>query len=148
MTFAGDPEYDDCAVVGFVEKVSCLIEKGERIVEARIDTGATKSSIDASLVEELNIGPVVGERIIRNAHGSERRKIVRVKIRIAGKTINAKFTIANRSRLRYPMLIGRNVLRKGFLIDPNKKNETKPKDQTDLSQHFTNSKKQKNNIQF
>ncbi|MFP4119339.1 MAG: RimK/LysX family protein [Candidatus Woesearchaeota archaeon] len=136
MTFAGDPEYDDCAVIGFVEKVSCLTEEGERIVDARIDTGATKSSIDASLVDELKIGPVVGERIIRNAHGSERRKMVRVKIRIAGKTITAKFTIANRSRLRYPMLIGRNVLRKGFLIDPNKKTNAKPKEQTELSQHF------------
>ncbi|MFW6378821.1 MAG: retroviral-like aspartic protease family protein, partial [Nanoarchaeota archaeon] len=98
MTFAGDPRYDDCAVIGFVEKVKCLTEKGNLTVSARIDTGATKSSIDATIVEQLGIGPVVGERTVRNAHGSERRKIVRIRINVAGKTINAKFTIANRSR--------------------------------------------------
>ena len=121
MVFADHPKYKDCAIVGFVERVICKSGKGDRSIEARVDTGATKSSIDSSLVEELGLGPVVGERIIRNAHGSERRKIIRIPIVISGKTITAKFTVANRSKLRYQMLIGRNVLRKGFLIDPTKK---------------------------
>lgn len=132
MTFAGNPKYDDYAVIGFVENVVVNTDEGEKIIPARIDTGATKSSIDASIVEELDKGPVVGERVIRNAHGSERRKIVRMKIKIEGKTVNAKFTIANRSQLKYPMLIGRNILKKKFLIDPNKKKGQKPKDQKEL----------------
>ena len=136
MTFANDPKYDEFAVVGFIEKVTCILENTKKVVNARIDTGATKSSIDEALVKELNIGPVVGERIIRNAHGSERRKVVRIQVQVAGKTTTAKFTVANRSQLKYQMLIGRNVLRKGFLIDPTKKIDAKPKEQTLLEQHF------------
>ena len=53
--------------------------------------------------------------------------------------IHAKFTIANRTQLSYPMLIGRNVLKKGFLIDPNK-NKEKPKDQREIAEFNTNDK--------
>ncbi|MGM5480605.1 MAG: RimK/LysX family protein [Nanobdellota archaeon] len=121
MTFAGDKKYDDCVVVGFVEHVTCFGKSEKKTLPARIDTGATKSSIDERIVKELDIGPFVGERIIRTVQGTQRRKIVRLKIRIGEKTVTTKFTVADRSQLKYPILIGRNILRKGFLIDPTKK---------------------------
>ena len=109
-------------VIGFLERVICIAKDGSRkIVKARIDTGATKSSIDQSLVEEMGWGPILGEKRIRNAHGYSLRQIVDGKIILAQKEITEHFNIANREHMTYPILIGRNVLRRGFLIDPNKK---------------------------
>lgn len=121
MTLAGDAKYKDRAVIGFIEPVTCINKRKRKHVRARIDSGATKSSIDEQLAKQLGIGPILGEKTIRNAHGSVKRKIVEVTILLSDKEITEKFTIADRSNLRFPVLIGRNVLRKGFLIDPNKK---------------------------
>lgn len=114
--------YDDRLIVGFLEWVDCKAKDGSlKTVKARIDSGATKSSIDEELVRELGWGPILGEKKIRNANGVTTRKIVDGHIIIAGKDILEHFTIANRSNMKYQVLIGRNVLRRGFLIDPNKK---------------------------
>ena len=117
-----DPKYEDRLVIGFLEWVHCRAKNGEDVVvKARIDSGATKSSIDKELVKKLGWGPVLGEKKVRNAHGYSMRKIVDGHITIADKDVLEHFTIANRTHMRYPILIGRNVLRRGFLIDPNKK---------------------------
>lgn len=131
-------KYDDRLVIGFLEWVHCKAKGGEDIVvKARIDSGATKSSIDQELVKTLRWGPVLGEKRIRNANGVTTRKIVDGHISIAGKDVLEHFTIANRSNMKYPILIGRNVLRRGFLIDPNKKlaHEDDIKSQTKLKQY-------------
>ncbi|MCA9478245.1 MAG: ATP-dependent zinc protease [Nanoarchaeota archaeon] len=117
-----DHKYDDRAVIGFLEWVHCKAKNGKDIVvKARIDSGATKSSIDQELVKTLGWGPVLGEKRIRNAHGFSTRHIVDGHIMLSGKDILEHFTIADRAHMRFPILIGRNVLRRGFLIDPNKK---------------------------
>lgn len=121
MTLAGDIRYKDRAVIGFIEKVTCHSKNnGSIVVRARIDSGATKSSIDINLAKKLGLGPVIGEKTIRNAHGKATRKLIEVSIELAEKTITEKFTLADRSTLRFPVLIGRNILKKGFLIDPEK----------------------------
>lgn len=111
----------DRAIVGLIEPVMCEGKKGKAIVRARIDTGATKGSIDEQMVSTLGLGPVKGTRTVRNAQGIEQRPIVSLTIVIAEKKVTADFTVADRGHMRYPVLIGRNVLKKGFLIDPNKK---------------------------
>lgn len=122
MTLAGDSKYKDRAVIGFIENVTCHSkDNGSLHVRARIDSGATKSSIDIALAEKLGLGPVIGEKTIRNAHGRAVRQIIEVEIEFAGKTITETFTLADRSTMRFPVLIGRNILKKGFLIDPEKK---------------------------
>lgn len=108
-------------VIGFTEPVLCKSKKKKIEVRARIDTGASKSSIDETLAKELGLGPVLGEKTIRNAHGSATRKFVDVTLELAGRKFTEHFTIADRSNLRFPVLIGRNILRKGFLIDPKRK---------------------------
>jgi hypothetical protein len=108
-------------IIGFTEPVRCISNKKKIEVRARIDTGASKSSIDKVLAEELGLGPVLGEKTIRNAHGSATRQFVDVTIELAGRKFTEHFTIADRSTLRFPVLIGRNILRKGFLIDPKRK---------------------------
>ena len=107
-------------------------------VPAKIDTGADASSVWASGIVEHD-GKVsfvlfdetsrffTGERItsseytvvdVRNSFGrSERRYKVPISVVIAGKRIRGKFNLADRSRNRYPILIGNSTIRNKFLID-------------------------------
>jgi hypothetical protein len=104
-------------IVGFYEDV--LIEGN--LVRAKIDTGASSSSIDVVLADMLGLGPVVSRTTIVSSHGRGVRPVVKADIEINGKKLNASFNIALRRHLRYPLLIGKNILRKGFIIDPKKR---------------------------
>ncbi len=108
-------------IVGAKEHVTLLCNGKQRTVVARIDTGATKSSVDKQLAKELGLGPVLRYKIIRSATGTTKRPIILARIRIAGRTFKAYFTLADRKHMKYSVLIGRNILKRGFLIDPNKK---------------------------
>lgn len=88
---------------------------------ARIDTGATKSSVDARLAAELALGPVIKTKLVKSAAGNKLRPVIKASIRISGKSLKSEFTIADRSHMKYRVLIGQNILKKGFLIDPTKK---------------------------
>lgn len=106
-------------VIGLTEKVILKGRNKKTEVVAKIDTGAVKSSIDSKLASELKLGPIVGSRIIKNTHGSSVRVVIQAKLVIAGEEVKAKFTIADRKRMKYKLLIGQNVLKKlGFLVDP------------------------------
>ena len=110
-------------IVGLTQKV-VIFGKGsfKKSIKAKIDTGATKSSIDARLAAELQLGPVLRTRLIKSAHGNTIRPIVEAKIKIAKITMVEEFSIADRTELKYPVLIGQNILRRGrFMIDPMKK---------------------------
>ena len=88
---------------------------------ARIDTGATHSSVDISVARELELGPIKKTRLVKSASGRGRRAIVSVKIKLDNKIMEDDFTIAERKHMTYPVLIGQKILKKGnFLIDPNK----------------------------
>lgn len=113
---------EEKALIGLIEPVMIHGKKQNAIFKSKIDTGATKSSIDESLVPVLGLGPILGEKIIKNANGTEKRSVISVTVEIAGHTVTEQFTIADRAHMRYPILIGKNILRKGkFLIDPNRK---------------------------
>lgn len=107
--------------VGLIEKVEVFGAWKNKTLNGRIDTGATKSSIDAALAKELGTGPVLRSAIVKTAHGTKRRPVVAVKITLAGRTLAAEFTIAKRKHMRYKILIGQNILKRGFFIDPAKK---------------------------
>lgn len=110
-------------IVGLTEKVTLISSTGKKKkrVIARIDTGATKSSIDARLAAELSLGPVIKTKLVKSASGSKLRPVIKAKIKIVDKTINSEFTIADRSHMKYRVLVGQNILKSGFLIDPSKK---------------------------
>jgi len=139
-----DSHYVDREVIGFVEPVVIVKSiRTKQLFEARIDSGATRCSIDESVVKKMGLGPIdESESVVINANGRVKRKTIELTFILAGKTITDSFTIADRSRLRYPVLIGRNALRHGFLIDPNKRARTIPKDQTKLK-GFSNKNKSK-----
>jgi hypothetical protein len=110
----------------------------EAVVYARIDTGAKTSSLWASHIK------VVGDRLeviffgkghnaytgkkfyfdefthsmVASSNGiAELRYKVKLLVTIEGKYIRASFTLANRHKQAYPVLIGRNILRGKFLVD-------------------------------
>jgi len=107
--------------IGIVEKVKVLGKKRSKQLMAKIDTGATNNSIDEKLADELGLGPIIRTVLVKHAHGNKIRPVVKAKVEIAGKILEGKFTLANRRHMRYKVLIGLDILKRGFLIDPNKK---------------------------
>ena len=124
--------------IGAVEPVYMLPMKAP--IAARIDTGATTSSIDAD-----NITPferdgekwvsfdiinrtngekyhfekkVVGMADIKRLHVHEKRYIVRMDVKLGKEVLtNIKFNLANRDKFEYQALIGRNILTGRAVVD-------------------------------
>jgi len=108
-------------IIGLTEYITLVGGNGKKKkVKAKIDTGADKSSIDLKLAAQLQLGPVVKTRLIKSASGSLMRPIIRSKVIFAKKEMDVYFTMADRAHMKYRVLIGKNILKKGFLIDPSK----------------------------
>ena len=109
-------------IIGLTESVTLIPKQGkEEHVIAKIDTGATKSSIDMSLAKKLKLGPVITSKLVKSAHGNQLRPIIEAVIEIAGRKMKSEFTLADRAHMRYRVLIGVNLLENGFLVDPSHK---------------------------
>jgi hypothetical protein len=109
------------SIIGLTEKIKIIGPKKENEVIARIDTGATIGSVDKKLAKEMELGPVVRKKVVKSSHGKSVRPVKKMRFRIDGRQFNASFTIADRKQMKYKVLIGQNVLKKNFLIDPTKK---------------------------
>jgi len=107
-------------IIGLVEPITLIGETTKKKVIAKIDTGADKSSIDMKLAAELKLGPVVKTSLIKSASGSLVRPIIRTEVVFANDKMKVYFTVADRTHMKYRVLIGKNILKKGFLIDPSK----------------------------
>ena len=118
-------------VVGEVEDV-LLLPWGIKL-PARIDTGAALSSLDARDLKvkdgfamfklgkqyggmQLRL-PIVDWLDIRSSETSERRPIVEVELCIGPKRVRTRVNLNDRSKVRYPLLIGRNTLKENFVVD-------------------------------
>lgn len=112
--------YQDRTIVGLVEEVTLHHDGRDDKVMARIDSGAERSSVDVNLASKLQLGPVVASRVVKSANGAKLRPIVKVTVEIGGKSVTDTFSLSDRTHMKYKVLIGQNILRKGFLIDPNK----------------------------
>ncbi|MBU1204611.1 MAG: RimK/LysX family protein [Nanoarchaeota archaeon] len=109
-------------IIGCREPVFLKLGNKKRGFIARIDTGAKTSSLDMQLAVELSHSKILKTKVIKSANGIGLRPVIKVEIILAGKKITSNFTLADRSRMKYKILIGRNILRKEkFLIDPLKK---------------------------
>ena len=116
---------------------------GLKNIHAKIDTGAYTCSLHCSRAEVVNgslefvllddehpefTGMVFTaneftERIIKNSSGiGEKRFIIKTTIKIFDEEILAEFSLSGRDALRFPILIGRKILRERLLIDVTKKN--------------------------
>jgi hypothetical protein len=103
---------------------------------ARIDTGATTSSLDARELrikdnmaefrlpkeyggKELRL-PVVGWKTVRSAEAKEKRPVVEIDLCIGSKYLRTRVNLNDRSQVKFPMLIGRNILKENFSVDCNR----------------------------
>jgi len=111
----------DKTTVGLTEDVVVYNGNTQKKAKARIDTGAKSNSIDENLIKKLNIGKGDKTTIVKSSMGKAVRHVIMIEIELAGRKIKGRFTVADRSNLKYPILIGRNILKNGFLIDPGKK---------------------------
>jgi glutathione synthase/RimK-type ligase-like ATP-grasp enzyme len=153
-------------VVGSKELVD-FPDLGVTGVLAKVDTGADSSAIwvselhardhTLSFVLFDSASPhYTGETIttddydvvsIKNSFGmSEQRYKTRLRVRLGGKLIRAKFTLANRENSTYPVLIGRRTLYKKFLVDVTRRPKAEPHTilmlstkHTDVTQYFADS---------
>ena len=59
------------------------------------------------------------QRLIRSSNGEvQARYVIKTVVRLYGKNITTEFSLADRSDLRYPVLLGRALLRQGrFVVD-------------------------------
>ncbi len=113
-------DFKDRTVVGLVEEVILHHDGRQDKLFARIDTGAERSSVDINLASKLRLGPVVASKVVKSANGAKLRPIVKMDVELCGRRVTETFSLSDRSHMRYKVLIGQNILKKGFLIDPNK----------------------------
>jgi len=127
----GEASAGEKMTIGEVEEV-VLMPWGVR-VSARIDTGAATSSLDArELTVKNNIAefklpkkygslqlrlPVKEWQKIRSADFKEQRPVVEITFCMGPKLIHTHVTLNDRSAVRYPLIIGRNVLKDNFVVD-------------------------------
>lgn len=109
-----------------------------RNVPARIDTGAKSSAIWVSKAKETKKGLEVvffdkqspfytgeticfteyDQRSVKSSNGAKQaRYTIQLSIKLANRRIKARFTLADRSKQSYPVLIGRRVLLGKFVVN-------------------------------
>lgn len=126
-------------ILGWREIVS-LKEIGIPKLRAKVDTGAKTSSLDATDCEVfkeasgvemvrfvVRVGkrnyacecPVYEHRKVRSSSGHESlRPVIVTNCQAIGITWPIELTLADRTQMRYSMLLGREALSERFLVDP------------------------------
>ena len=117
-------------------------------IEAKIDTGAFTSAIHCSDIHEETAPD--GKKIIclelldpshpqynhkklrfaeydlrdiKSSFGEvQQRYVIRTTIELFGEVIEAEFSLSDRSDMKYPVLIGRKLLKGRFIVDVSRKN--------------------------
>jgi hypothetical protein len=128
--------------IGWREWVS-LPALGVPRIKAKIDTGARSSALHAFDIEFLRRGgvvyvrfvlhplqrsakgsvsaevPLLGVRQIRSSNGQvSRRPVICTEIAILGQRRVVELTLVPRDEMGFRMLLGREAIRNGFLVDP------------------------------
>lgn len=130
------------AVIGRSEFLA-FIEADIYDIPAKVDTGAYRSAVHASNIyvdasgtlqfDILAGHPICGSishhastddfemvTIVNSFGHSEDRYKVRLKVKLGSKIFYEHFTLADRSKLVFPVLLGRGLLSHRFLIDSSK----------------------------
>ncbi len=128
-------------VLGRSDRVD-LPDLGLTGIHAKIDTGAYNCSLHCSNAEVVDgklqfilldeehpeftgmkfTSKNFEKREIKNSFGeAEMRFVIKTRIKIYGYMIRAEFSLSDRGNLKFPVLLGRKILRKRFLIDVDQK---------------------------
>jgi len=114
-------------------------------IEAKIDTGAYTSAIHCKDIrlktnngkqilcfkllddthpeysEQIHEFPEFYRKKIKNSFGEmEERYIIKTRVKIGKKNILTTLSLSDRENMRYPVLIGRRLLKGKFIVDVNK----------------------------
>ena len=128
-------------VIGRIEKVD-IPDWNISGIDAKIDTGAYTSSLHCHHIaptidhkirfnlldpshpdynEKMIELPIHKIKSVKSSNGkSEERFIIMATIVLAGKVLEAQFSLTDRSSMRYPLLIGRRLLKNRFIVDVSK----------------------------
>lgn len=104
-------------ILGVIEKVTFIGPKGKKTVNVKIDSGAFRTALDESLVEELGFKKSDKKIFISSGSGSTMRESAEVRFKLGNKEIETIATYVDRSHLKYQAIIGRRDM-DGFLINP------------------------------
>jgi hypothetical protein len=114
----------DKKVVRLVARVLIAGPGGEESVRAKVDTGADRTTVSNELARRLKLSPTGSKVTVKVSAGSQKveRPLVDAAITLKGRTFKLKVGVADRSLMKYGVIIGRDILRSGdFLIDPSRK---------------------------
>ena len=120
MSSEQDDKEDHKLLVGLVGKVKIIGRAGSKDVMAIFDTGATRTSIDEKLVNELGLEKLPRKvKIKTKTHPGDRvvRRLCRAKVEVKGRVFEVEANIADRSNMAYPVLIGRDIIHGNFIVD-------------------------------
>jgi len=117
------PKYEDYAIKAKVDtgaRTSALHatqikeydNNGNKLVSFRLHQSNKHIDISTQLIRYLKITSSFGD--------SEVRPLIRLKIRLGERSWFTEVTLTKRTRMTYPMLIGRNTLMKKYLIHSHK----------------------------
>jgi len=132
--------------IGRQDKVD-LPELGLKDIDIKVDTGAYTSSINCSRVKVKLINGVetlcfyisgskihekksrefstinFEKRKVRSSNGmTENRYVIETFVLLFGKKAKLEFSLTDRSKMRFPVLLGRKFLTQRFIVDVSKKN--------------------------
>lgn len=135
------PEQKDKLVIGRRD-VANLPEFGLHNVDVKVDSGAYTSSIHVSHCKEVagETGPELEVVFLDEKHASfvntkhyfkefrikkvksstgqeQMRYFIKCTLEILGRKIKTEFSLTERKGMRYPILLGRKLLNKRFIID-------------------------------
>lgn len=122
-----------------------LPDAGVPWIKAKLDTGARSSALHAFDISEFERdgvawvryvvhpwqsgeddpvqieSPVLDTREVRSSSGhSDERLVVAMTLRLLGREITAEMTLSNRDEMGFRMLVGREALRQGLVVDPSR----------------------------
>ena len=125
---------DRPAIIGWREWIG-LPELNRGPLLAKIDTGAWSNTLHAAEIEVLESlpeskvrfrieegwieRPIFKWRRIRDTGGHESlRPVIRTTLEIASRDFDVEVCLADRTKMKHKMILGRNFLRMGFIVDP------------------------------
>jgi hypothetical protein len=129
-------------IIGRTDKVD-FPELGLDDIEAKIDSGAYTSSIHCENIHALYKGEdhfvkftvydeevphereakVFASKQVRNSFGeTEYRYSIKTPVVLFGKSYNIELALTNRSKMKFPVLLGRKLIGERFIIDVTKRN--------------------------
>ena len=149
LYLAFDFGYDSISIKMKTEKIKVVIGRRELVdfpelnlfgIEAKVDTGAYTTALHCHDIREENgvlyfklLDPShedysnkeqsfaeYSQKEIKNSFGeTEKRYIIKTLVKIGPKRIKSLISLTDRGTMRYPVLIGRKLLKGRFVVDVN-----------------------------